>query len=128
MKQKTGVFVVTHGSRLKEANWIMFRLTRELRRRLRTDCIAPCFMELGQPDIPTAIRRLIKRGCNHIFGYAFFLVPGKHLQRDIPHIVRETLKDHPEVAFELSEPMMADPALVDFVEQRLARELRGDTH
>jgi len=125
MKRKTGVLVVTHGSRLKEANWILFRLTRQLRRRLHTDCILPCFMELGQPNIPTAIRRLLKRGCNHIFGYAFFLVPGKHLHRDIPHIVRETLKEHPDVTFELSEPMMADPALIDLVEKRLARELRG---
>ncbi|MBI5395472.1 MAG: hypothetical protein HZA91_09280 [Verrucomicrobia bacterium] len=124
MKRKTGVFVVTHGSKLKEANWIMLRLTRELRRRFRTDCIVPCFMELGQPDIPTAIRKLVAKGCNHIFGYAFFLVPGKHLQRDIPQIVRETLKDHPGVTFELSEPMMADPALADFVENRLKRELR----
>ena len=122
-KKKTGVFIVTHGSKFKEANWIMFRISRELRRRLHTDCIIPCFMELGQPDIPTAVRKLVARGCTHIFGYAFFLVPGKHLQRDIPRIVGDTLRDHPGVTFELSEPMMADPAVTDLVEQRLVREL-----
>jgi cobalamin biosynthesis Co2+ chelatase CbiK len=126
MTRKTGVFVVTHGSKLKAANWFMFPLVRELRRRFHNDCILPCFMELGQPDIPTVIRRLVRRGCNHIFGYGLFLVPGKHWQRDVPRIVRETLKEFPGVTFALSEPMMEHDGLADVVERRLARELRQE--
>ncbi|OHE75323.1 MAG: hypothetical protein A2107_08715 [Verrucomicrobia bacterium GWF2_62_7] len=125
-KKKTGVLLVTHGSKLKEANWSMFPIVRELRRRLGNDCIAPCFMELGRPDIPTAVQKLICRGCNHLFVHAFFLVPGKHLQNDIPSIVKEALKDHRGVSFEIGDAMFTDPGLTDLVEQRLSHLLAGD--
>ncbi|MCX6907276.1 MAG: hypothetical protein NTY01_04445 [Verrucomicrobia bacterium] len=124
-QRKTGVLLVTHGSKLKEANWSMFPIVRELRRRLGNDCIAPCFMELGHPDIPAAVQKLVRRGCNHIFVHAFFLVPGKHLQEDIPRILHHALKQHPGVTFEIGNPMFSDPGLTDLVEQRLSSLLAG---
>ncbi len=121
--KKTGVIVFTHGSRLPAGNAIMVRLVEQLRARLGYELVEPCFMELGQPDIPAAIEKLVARGCNHIFGYAFFLVPGRHLQKDIPAIIQDTLKNHPGVTYEITEPMMDDPALLDVVEKRVARAL-----
>ena len=103
----------------------MFPLVRELRRRLGNDCIVPCFMELGRPDIPAAVQKLVRRGCNLIFVHAFFLVPGRHLQKDIPRILEEALREHPGVTFEVGRPMFADPGLTDLVEQRLAHLLAG---
>ncbi len=123
MNKKTGVIVFTHGSRLKEGNDIMVRLVDQLRARLGYDLVEPCFMELSQPDMYSAIAKLVAAGCNHIFGYAFFLVPGKHLREDIPAIFRCALANHPEVTWEITEPMMDDPALLDLVEQRVKRAL-----
>ena len=123
MHRKTGVIVFTHGSRLPEGNDIMVRLVDQLRGRLGRELVEPCFMELGKPDIPTAVRKLVAQGCNHIFGYAFFLVPGKHLQEDIPAIMGKALQDHPDVTYEISEPMMDDPALLDLVRRRIERAL-----
>lgn len=125
-KRKTGILLVTHGSRLKEANWSLFPMVRELRRRLGNDCIAPCFMELGRPDIPTAVRKLARRGCNYLYVHAFFLVPGNHLQNDIPRILRDALKEHPGVTFEIGNAMFSDPGLTDLVEQRLSHLLAGN--
>jgi sirohydrochlorin cobaltochelatase len=119
MQRKTGVLVFTHGSRLKEGNEIMVALVDQLRARLGCDLIEPCFMELGKPLIPVAIKRLIAKGCTHIFGYAFFLVPGSHLQQDIPFIFEQTLKKYPGVTYELSPPMMSDPLMVDFVAKHI---------
>ena len=121
MQRKTGVIVFTHGSTFKEGNEIMVRLVEKLRARLGYDLVEPCFMEICQPDIPTTIEKLVQRGCDHIFGYAFFLVPGKHLQRDIPAIMQRALAAHPGVTYEITEPMMDDPALLDLVEKRIAR-------
>jgi len=119
MQLKTGVLIFTHGSRLKAGNDLMLALVAQLRRRLGYEHIEPCFMELGKPLIPVALRKLVRQGCNHIFGYAFFLVPGSHLQQDIPFIFQETLKKHPGVTWEISPPMMADPLMVDFVAQHI---------
>jgi len=123
MLKKTGVIVFTHGSRFKEGNDIMVRLVAKLRSRLGYDLVEPCFMELCEPTIPAAIEKLVARGCNHIFGYAFFLVPGRHLQQDIPSIIEDALKNHSGVTYEITEPMMDDPTLLDMVEKRIERAL-----
>ena len=128
MQRKTGVLIFTHGSRVKEGNDLMLALVEKLRRRYKTDLIEPCFMELGKPLIPVAIRKLVRQGCTHIFGYAFFLVPGSHLKEDIPFIFEQTLKKYPGVTYEISPPMMADPMMIDFVakhvESALANSVR----
>ena len=123
MQRKTGVLIFTHGSRVKEGNDMMLALVEKLRRRYKTDLIEPCFMELGKPLIPVAIRKLVRQGCTHIFGYAFFLVPGSHLKEDIPFIFEQTLKKHPGVTWEVSPPMMSDPMMVDFVAKHLEQAL-----
>jgi sirohydrochlorin ferrochelatase len=123
MKKKVGVLIFTHGSRLKEGNEIMVKLVEQVRDRLGYDLVEPCFMELGKPLIPVAIKKLIARGANHIFGYAFFLVPGSHLKEDIPFIFEQTLKKFPGVTYELSPPMMSDPMMIDFVAKRVETAL-----
>jgi len=102
---------------------MMLALVEKLRRRYQTDLIEPCFMELGKPLIPVAIRKLVRQGCTHIFGYAFFLVPGSHLKEDIPFIFEQTLKKHPGVTWEVSPPMMSDPMMVDFVAKHIEQAL-----
>jgi sirohydrochlorin ferrochelatase len=123
MQRKTGVLIFTHGSRVKEGNDLMLALVEKLRKRYKTDLIEPCFMELGKPLIPVAIRKLVRQGCTHIFGYAFFLVPGSHLKEDIPFIFEQTLKKHPGVTWEVSPPMMSDPMMVDFVAKHIEQAL-----
>jgi sirohydrochlorin ferrochelatase len=123
MKKKVGVLIFTHGSRLKEGNEIMVKLVEQVRERLGYDLVEPCFMELGKPLIPVAIKKLIARGANHIFGYAFFLVPGSHLKEDIPFIFEQTLKKFPGVTYELSPPMMSDPMMIDFVAKHVENAL-----
>lgn len=123
MRRKTGVIVFTHGSRLKAGNEVMLKLVEQIRERTGYPHIEASFMELGKPPIPVAIRKLVRQGCNHIFGYALFLVPGSHLKEDIPFIFEQTLKKHPGVTYELSPPMMSDPMMVDFVAKHIKQAL-----
>ena len=113
------MIVFTHGSRLSAGNTALLQFVDQLRLRQPDAQIEPAFMELGQPSIPAAIHQLVRQGCNHIFGYALFLVPGTHLQEDIPAIFTEALKDFPAVTWEITPPMLADPQLLDFVATRL---------
>jgi len=125
MQRKTGVIIVTHGSQSAAGNDILGQMAERLRVRLGTNLIEPCFMELGDPSIPIAVERLIGRGCNHIFVCAFFLVPGKHLQEDIPAIIEEALRSHQGVTYEVTGPMLDDPELLELVARRLERALRS---
>ena len=115
MPRKTGIIVFAHGSRRNDGNDALIQFTAQLRSRLGSELIEPAFMELGQPTIPDAIRKLVRQGCNHIFGYALFLVPGAHLQEDIPALFTATLKELPDITWEISPPLLADPRLLDFV-------------
>ena len=123
MPRKLGVIIFTHGSRLPEGNETMSRLVAQLRVRLGYEDIEACFMELGKPPIPVALKRLVRKGCNHIYGYAFFLVPGTHLREDIPFIFEQTLKQYPGVTWEISPPMMNDPDMLDFVAKHIQKAL-----
>ena len=117
--KKTGIVVFTHGSRPKAANDMEVRFVESLRRRLGTPLIEPAFMEISDPTIPDAIEKLVAAGCTHIFGYAFFLVSGRHLSQDIPAIFDRALKNHPGITYEITEPLMDDPELIHLVENRL---------
>ena len=119
MQPQTGIILVTHGSRLAAGNDALLQFAVQLRQRLGTELIEPAFMEIAQPSIPVAIHKLVQQGCRHIFGYALFLVPGTHLQNDIPALFAEVLKDHPGVTWELSPPMLTEPRLLDFVADQL---------
>lgn len=119
MPPSTGIIVFTHGSRLTAGNDALLQFVAQLQQRRSDARIEPAFMELGCPTIPDAIRKLVQHGCTHIFGYALFLVPGTHLQVDIPSIFSETLKEFPEVTWEITPPMLADLQLVEFVATRL---------
>ena len=119
MQRKTGIIVFTHGSRLAAGNAALVQFVAQLRQRLGSERIEPAFMEIAPPTIPDAIHKLVRHGCNHIFGYALFLVPGAHLQEDIPAIFAATLQDYPGITYEISPPMLAEPQLLDFVAARL---------
>ncbi len=115
MPRKTGIIIFTHGSRRDDGNTALIQFTNQLRQRLDSALVEPAFMELSRPTIPDAIRKLVQQGCNHIFGYALFLVPGTHLQEDIPAIFTETLKESPGITWEISPAMLSEPRLLDFV-------------
>ena len=119
MPRKIGIIVFAHGSRRDAGNAMLIQFTAQLRVRLGSELIEPAFMELGQPTIPAAIHKLVQHGCNHIFGYALFLVPGAHLQEDVPALFAATLRESPGITWELSPPLLANPRLLDFVAAQL---------
>lgn len=124
MQRKVGVLVFTHGSRLKTGNDAMLKLVEHLRQQLGHEHIEACFMELGRPLIPTAIKRLVAKGCNHLYGYALFLVPGSHLSEDIPFIFEQTLKKHPGVTWEITPPMLENPLMIELATRQIRSALK----
>jgi len=119
MPCQIGIIIFTHGSRRAAGNTALIQFVAKLRQRLGAELIEPAFMELGQPTIPAAIDKLVQQGCNHIFGYALFLVPGAHFQEDIPAIFTAALEHYPAITWEVSPPLLADPVMLDFVAERL---------
>jgi sirohydrochlorin ferrochelatase len=78
-------------------------------------------MELAQPDVPTAIERLVREGATEIHLHLQFLSRGYHVRETIPTLLETARTRHAHVRFHLSDPIGEDPRLIDIVVERIDR-------
>jgi sirohydrochlorin ferrochelatase len=107
------VVLVAHGSRVPEANDAHRRLADELAARTGRRVLA-AFLELADPDIPTALDEAAT-GAAEVVVLPHFLLPGAHTRVDIPRLVDEARVRHPGVEFVVLPHLGADPAVVDLL-------------
>jgi sirohydrochlorin ferrochelatase len=121
----TGIAVFGHGSSVETANQAVRDFTVALGQRGGFALIEPSFLELGQPDLPEAVRRLVEKGATRIVVIPYFLTLGIHLKRDLPRIVDGLRAIYIGVGFEIAEPMDGHPALVEVLLDRARDVLNG---
>ena len=84
---KTGILLVTHGSRLNYNK----EFATELYNKFEKKCDLPSsfgFMELCGPSIPESINRLAEENdIDRLVVVPVFIAPGMHTTHDIPHIL-----------------------------------------
>ena len=120
----TGFVVFAHGSRIEPANEAVRSVSAQL--AASGDYIVePAFLELGEPDLPGAVERLISCGAARIVVIPYFLTMGTHLQRDLPRIVDEISQKHRGIDIEVTPPLEGHPALLQvLVDRARGRALR----
>ena len=84
---KTGILLVTHGSRLNYNK----EFATELYNKFEKRCDLPSsfgFMELCGPSIPESINKLVdENDLERLIVVPIFIAPGMHTTHDIPHIL-----------------------------------------
>ena len=75
--------------------------------------VAPAFLELTEPDIPTAINDAVALGVDRVVVVPYFLHPGNHTRRDIPAAVAAAQERHGDAVIELVGVFGGEPGLVD---------------
>ena len=121
----TGITVFGHGSSVETANQAVRDFTTQLGIRGGFPLIEPSFLELGRPDLPEAVRRLVDQGAARIIVIPYFLTVGIHLKRDLPRIVAELRLIYSGIEIEITEPMYGHPALVDVLLDRAKEAMHG---
>jgi len=106
-----GIILFAHGSR--DTLW---RLPIEaVAQRIQTVSpqtdVACAYLELTAPDLPTTAAMMIARGIQHIVIVPMFLGVGRHAREDLPVLVQQLQKDHPDVQFELRRAIGEEPQL-----------------
>src|SRR5215468_11357601 len=101
---KTGILVVGHGSRRREANEDVREVARLIAAAGDFSLVEPAFLEIEHPNITAGVARLIKRGAEEIVVHPYFLSPGRHTRGDIPMGVQAAASQHPAISFRISEP------------------------
>lgn len=74
--KETGVIILSHGSRLPEAQAALQDITCIVASKATEDfLIESASLQINQPDLPTAIARIVKRGAKRVVVVPLFLYP-----------------------------------------------------
>lgn len=104
-----------HGAR--EARWAepFERLRARVEKRAPAVAVRLAYLELMQPDLPTAVADLIRGGAVDLRIVPVFFGQGGHVREDLPKLVAKLKCDHPQVAIQCAAPAGEDPAVIDAV-------------
>ncbi len=75
-------------------------------------------MELADPTISEAFEACVAQGADEIIVHPYFLSPGRHSKQDIPNMVKEVARNHPEVSFRVTEPLGLHDKIIEVVLER----------
>ncbi|MDM0086314.1 MULTISPECIES: CbiX/SirB N-terminal domain-containing protein [unclassified Variovorax] len=113
--QPSAVVLFAHGSR--DARWrepveAVARRMGELQPGVAVAC---AYLELVEPDLPTAAARLIADGARSLRVVPLFLGMGKHVREDLPQLLDALRSAHPEVAFSLVPAVGETAEVIDLL-------------
>ena len=112
-----GIIFFAHGSR--DAQWRepIEAVATALKAQAPHALCACAYLELTQPDLPTACSDLIAQGATHITVLPMFLGTGRHARHDLPQLVDTLRLAHSGVAFEVATAVGEDPRLTALLAQ-----------
>jgi sirohydrochlorin cobaltochelatase len=119
----TGIVLFAHGAR--DARWAepFERLTYQLRSLRGNAPVALAFLELMQPDLPTAVAQQVARGCTAVTVVPVFFGQGGHVREDLPGIVDQCRAAHPNVEIRCATPVGEDDAVIEAIAQYCLRQI-----
>lgn len=117
------ILLIAHGSRRAEANAELRQVADLLAARRPDDLIEIAYLELAEPDIPTAARRCVDRGATEVRLLPYFLSPGAHVREDLAGFRDAFAAEFPGVQFECSPPLGVHPLLIEVLLERLDEQL-----
>lgn len=121
--ESTAVLLIAHGSRRPEANADLLRIAEGLRLAGYAGPIACGYLELAEPDIPTAARSCLLPGIRRLLMLPYFLSAGVHVSADLEEFRQQLSEEFPQVEFVLCPHLGLHPLMIQIVQDRLAEGL-----
>ena len=120
---RRGIILFAHGSRDPLWRAPMDAVTARVR-ALDPQALVNCaFLELTAPDLPTCVAEQVTQGAQTIGIVPMFLGVGRHAREDLPEILAQLRREHPQVTFTLQTAIGEDDRVIDLL-ARIA--LSGD--
>ena len=107
------ILIVSHGSHSPKTKFEVQSLVDSLKMRKAADLIELAFLEIEKPSIPDGIDSLATQGAQSIRILLNFLNSGRHVNVDIPEIVKNAQRKYPAVKFSISPPVGQHPRIVE---------------
>lgn len=116
------LLIIAHGSREPQANQEVEELAQLLLQQGISEEVRAAFLDpVARPTIPEAIDQLIKEGVTTITALPYFLNSGKHVQHDIPEIIKQKCDQHVGVRIVLTEHIGAHPEIIQLIKAIVSR-------
>ena len=107
------VLLISHGSHSPRTKTEVRALIKQLQKKSPHTIFKYAFLEIASPSIPEGIDACIKDGAREVTVLLNFLNSGKHVNRDIPSIVKKARQQYPRVKFVLTSPVGQHPRIAD---------------
>lgn len=112
---KTAVILFAHGSRDPLWRRPMEAVAARLAARAPGTAVRCAYLELTEPDLPTAAADLAAQGMTAVRIVPMFLGAGRHVREDLPALVDTLRQRHPQVTWTLQPPVGEDERLLDLL-------------
>jgi sirohydrochlorin ferrochelatase len=122
MPHKVAVILVDHGSRKAEANDMLMGLASKYKKLYNVDIVEAAHMELSEPSIATAFRKCVDQGATNIICHPFFLSKGRHVQEDIPDMMKAAAAEHddiPHLEYSITEPLGVQEKILELIHESI---------
>ena len=119
-RDRIGVIVVDHGSRRAASNQMLLEIVAMFEQHGEYAIVEPAHMELAEPSIGTAFARCVARGAQLIVVHPYFLLPGRHWDRDIPALTAQAADAFPHIPYLVTEPLGRHRLMAEIMAERVA--------
>ncbi len=116
---EVGIIVVDHGSRRAESNDMLIEVVKMFAGLTDYKIVEPAHMEIAEPSIATAFDRCVARGAKLVVCHPYFLLPGKHWDKDIPNLTAAASAKHPGVKWMITAPLGRHELMAKIMDQRI---------
>jgi sirohydrochlorin cobaltochelatase len=110
-----GLILFAHGAR--DPMWAapLNRLRERIALAAPDNPTAIAFLEIMEPDLPTAAENLIAAGCGALSIVPIFLGQGGHVRRDLAQLIAQLERAHPEIPIHCATAVGEDASVLDAI-------------
>lgn len=107
------VLLISHGSHSSQTLVEVQDLVKRLQKRADVPIFEYAFLEIEKPSIPDGLDLCIQKGATHVKVLLNFLNSGRHVDQDIPEIIKQASIKYPSVNFRITQPVGQHPKILD---------------
>jgi len=115
MEPLKGIILFGHGSRDPLWRLPMDAVAQRIRSRHPGTPVRCAFLELEQPGLAGAVADLAGAGVREVTVVPMFLGTGRHAREDLPVLLEEVRRTHPDITFTLQAAVGEDPRVLDLL-------------
>jgi len=116
---KTGIVLLSHGSRRPEAMTTLHRLKDYIVEKGSFELVEGASLQFNQPDLPAALAAMAGRGAERVIVVPIFIYQGMHMKKDIPEVLAAERVKYPQMEIVLAGNIGADPKLAEIILDRI---------